>query len=284
MKNFLTLVLSLLLLTGTVKAQKIYFRGGVGYALPQGGQIYGFGGYPLSGKYSANYTGNDPVETFDVKKSSFSAGVHGVVAAGMLLTKHIGVELGADIGLATKKMTLEVLQVDPGSSSKQTITQQSKLPIFVMPALVIQSGGKINVYARGAVVIPVKSKISSDISATETYATGGGSVTEVTNVSITHTASMTPGFGGAMGVKIKPAKHIAVWGEVNMTSLTLHFKESELTKYYIDGEDVLPYLTPEQKTIKYKLKGTSTGTTNVQMSESIPYSNIGVNVGISFEL
>ncbi|MCB0699623.1 MAG: hypothetical protein H6551_09305 [Chitinophagales bacterium] len=272
----------------TADAQKIYVRAGLGYAVPQGGQLYDMNGFPLNGKSNAVIpaTGGQYSETFEVKKASFAAGVHATIAAGAMVTKHLGVELMADIGAATKKTGTSLSQTDGLSTITYDINQQSKLPVLLIPSAVIQSGGKLNFYARGGVVIPVKATI--DLEATiiqDDYNIATTNTVRTTyGIGEKYKTRMSPGFAGAMGVRIAPTKKISVFGEISLLSLNLYYKESEVTTLTQNGMSVLNQLTPAEKTTKYEFEGTLTGTSNTMPTYSVPFSTIGVNVGVAFGL
>ena len=131
--------LSLLLFTITLSAfcfaQGFYFRGGLGYAAPIAGQTLDGAGTVYNG--SMNYA----TQAYDLKKASFSAGVHGHAAFGYVAGKNVGIELAADIGLLCKKYEARLSNVTlQGVPYDIRITQQA-MPVIFNPAIVVQNGG-----------------------------------------------------------------------------------------------------------------------------------------------
>lgn len=293
MKKILLATVALCLTMASVNAQDLFIRGGVGYAVPQSGQLYNpvytisnRAFYPINGNYTIVEDPSNSSESFSAKNASYSAGVQGVVAMGIMVTKNIGVELSANLGLATRKQTTSIDYKDPLVTQTLDIEQQSKLPILVSPALVIESGGKVNVYARAGITIPAKTKIEQTASFIEQSFDPQTNVTttRTVNVSEDYFLTLSPGFNGAVGAKFNIGEGIFLFGEVSLLSMNLMYKESEITDFVQDGRSVLSLLQPQDRTTQYKVDGTSSGNNNIAPTTSVPFSNVGINVGISIDL
>src|SRR5690606_5108427 len=94
--------------------------------------------------------------------ASYTSGGQAAIALGMWVNSHVGVELAANVGLATTKRDISLTTNDPEQQTSFNVTEQAKQPLMFTPSVVVQSGGKINVYARGGIVLPVLSKITQD--------------------------------------------------------------------------------------------------------------------------
>lgn len=292
MKYFVPILFVLFIVTGRqATAQSIYFRGGLGYAAAQGGQVYRpiyiyayRRRYLASGNYSSNIIDpNAASENFKLNKGSMSSGVKGTLALGIMLTEHIGVELDADIGITTQEQEFVFDDKYEQSTENLVVIQHAKSPVFLSPALVVQSGGKINVYARGGITIPVKTTIEETYNYTEdTYNPATQMVvrTDSRNITQEYRMRLNPGFSGAVGAQFKLIKNMTFFAEVNMLSMTLYYKQSEITKAVVNGENVLPFLSPTEKITKYEYEGFVNGTDNVAPTTAVPFSNIGVSVGV----
>lgn len=304
----LTFVLMAALVVGTTtanaQAQKkkeekkdytpgLYIKGGLGYSAPQGGplqspaySLYHNAFYPSSGSYKGVYTSSPFREEFDIKQSSFSAGFRGIIGLGLQFTRHIGAELNADIGILTPAIERKIVEDGGPSGVSLTITQQAKNPVLLTPSIVVQSGGKVNVYVRGGVVLPVRTVITEEGEYVEnTFNIADSSiVTETASVGIKYNMRLKPGFAGAAGVRMKLNKYIDIWGEISIVSLTVYYKESEVTEAYYNGINVLSAISPNIRNSKYEFEGTFTPESNVYPTSAVSFNNIGLNVGVAFNI
>lgn len=269
-----------------VSAQSLYLRGGVGYSLPQAGQLFSHIGLPYDGKTTINYNGADFSADYYINKVSYSSGVHGYIAAGLMVTNHIGIELGADLGLATKATTFTQLETASPESSETTLEQSMDLPVLLSPALVIQTGGKINLYARGGISIPVKTLMELNYNTIDNQLNPSNNtiVTSTVRVTEEYQFSLSPGFNGAMGIKISPVLKLSVWGEVSLLSMNLYATESNVTFYSEDGVNYTAQIPAAQKTTTYLQNGTASMNLNNDYTRLIPYSNVGINAGVAVTL
>ncbi len=295
MKYLLPLLIVFTFIQKPATAQSVYFRGGLGYAFSQGGLIYspiyssGFRRlYMGTGSYNSNTADpNNSSENFNLKKGSMTQGVRGTLAIGLMLTDHIGVEIATDLGLTTQKQETSLNDNDGQVTTSLNVVQQADLPITVSPSLVLQTGGKINVYARGGLAIPVKATIVENFDYIEdTYnpATQQTVRTGTLSIEEEYRMRLTPGFTGAMGVQFKPVKKLTVFAEVNILSMTLYYKESELVSVVQDGVNVMSAISPSQRTTKYEFDGYVNGTENVSPTTQIPFSNVGITAGVVLKL
>ncbi|MCB0695757.1 MAG: hypothetical protein KDC07_00250 [Chitinophagaceae bacterium] len=291
MKKILTPILLMFLLQSTTShAQEMYFRGGFGYATAHGGYVEGsvYAGFlnavlPYNGSYSGYNLPTNTSETFDYKKASFSSGLQAILGLGLMLNKHIGVELAANLAMTTQQMESDVYLESPDLKTSINTKQHADQPVFITPAVVLQTGGKINAYARGGVVLPIQSGITQDVTYTEER------YNEATNSYVTTTWNMIEqykmrfnvGFSGAMGVKFKATKRLQAWAEAGIMSTTLYFKESVLAAYSENGQSLLNQVHPSQRTTKYERKGTNSGSMNTAPTSQVPFSNLNFCAGIS---
>lgn len=251
-----------------------YFRLGAGYAFPNAGQTLGTDGAPLSG--TAGSSNGSGFDTYDLKKVSFSSGGQVHVDAGYMFTRNLGVELGANFGVAAKeyKTTITFPSADRTRTYRQEIKQSVKNSILLLPSVVLQSGGrKLNVYAKGSVVLPLRVKPTSDIVQTSNLI-GTNDVSTIA-VSYNTKTKFHPGFGGALGLSYKVSPYISIWAEANLVSFSAYVKEDVMTSYQQDG---VSYSVSNVPSIKY---GTKTGGSNTDATYSLPMSNIGINAGVA---
>ena len=295
MKPLVLFIVSFFFLA-SIQAQELYFKTGLGYGIPQAGQTIDGSGNLYSGSVStvdttAGYSssGSNPTgyssASYKMNKVSFSAGLQAIIGVGIMLNKNIGIELNAVAIVAGKKIayTTDATLNAPGYD-KRNVSQQSKLPVFVCPALVLQTGDKLKLYARGGLALPVNNKILIDAHIESRESLPNAPVNHVT-INQEIKTRFAIGFAGAMGVKYKFNKMLSVWGEAGLLSISLYTKKATLTKYDVNGQDKLVYMPDEYKTTNFALDNSFVGTgNNTSPAYAIPYSNFNITAGISLEL
>jgi hypothetical protein len=282
----LVLFISSFFFLASIQAQELYFKAGLGYGIPQAGQTIDGSGNLYSGSVTQVSTVAYSSAEYKMNKVSFSAGLQAVLGAGIMLNKNIGVEVDAVAGLVSKKIayTIDGTYDAPGYD-KRNVSQQAKLPVFVCPALVLQTGDKLKLYARGGLVLPVNNKIVIDAHIESRESLSNSPVNFVT-INQEIKTRFAVGFAGAMGVKYKLGKMLSVWGEAGLLSISLYTKKGTLTKYDVNGQDNLVKLKDEQKITNFELKNNTNDPANSNTSPAyaIPYSNFNITAGIAIEL
>jgi hypothetical protein len=280
MKKVSCLVLALSAVVYTASAQ-FYVNAGIGYAIPQAGQTFdGSGGQQ---GYNGTHTFSTYTDVFSVKPASFTAGVHGALGIGYMLSDHVGIQLDGNVGLSTKKytFTLDNVQVS-GVLSNVNIVQQAKSPFFLIPALVLQTGGeKLNLYTRFGAALPINTKIIQDQVVTNVPGTGA---TEVDDFTLKIKNSFSLGISAAVGVKYKLNDKVSLCGEISLLSMSAYIKESDLTSVTVNGSSYPLSQVSGPQTIKYSKNVTVDSNGAQQPTYSQPFSNVGINVGVSFNI
>lgn len=283
----LLLPIVILLANATVgTAQEFYLKGGVGYAVPHGTQPYDAFGNAYSGSYNSQYNAAIGTQTsFTIKKPSLTAGLNGTIGVGILVSEHIGVELDANIGLAPRKYEMNYEESDGVERTQASIEQQANMPVLLSPALVLQTGGeKLSLYSRTGLVIPIQSTYTLESTSTTE------SLLAVQNIerSIYKEEFKTRfgvGFSAAVGVRYKIAELFSIFSELNVTSLTLYARESEVKEYIVDGVNYTNSIPDEYRTTKYEFKASgANNTTNTYSTFAVPYGNFGFTAGVLMSL
>jgi Outer membrane protein beta-barrel domain len=256
-----------------------YIKAGVGYAFPNAGQSW-FSGSSQTTMPPGSF---GTTTTFKIKSASFTAGLSGPWGGGYMFSEHLGIELDVNIGIANTKYTYVDDQISSvGTKETMKATSYAKMPILAVPAVVIQSGGaKLNVYSRLGAVFPVKNKIIIETEKSSAYSNEQRTQELTTRFRV--------GFSGALGVSHNITERILVFGEVNMLSFAPYLKESNVTKYTVNGVDNLSSMSQQDKVTKYEFSASftssySTNNPTVVQTFSVPYSNIGLAAGVSFSI
>jgi hypothetical protein len=146
-----------------VSNAQFYLKAGIGYAFAQAGQTIDGTATPYSGTLTINTTNSSL--SYAIKSASYSAGVQGAFGFGYLFTGHIGVQLDANIGIASHKYSFTESNVNIGSGILGNVSyvQKAKTPVILSPSVVLQTGGSVwNIYSRFGLALPLSTRISQD--------------------------------------------------------------------------------------------------------------------------
>lgn len=261
------------------KQSSVYVRAGIGYAMPLGGSYTFVGGMPMNGT-GTELTASPGSYSFDVQKASFGSGVSASAGFGYMFNEHVGIDLGVNVGVANKKY--EYKETSPGSYIA-TRTSYAKLPVLVMPSLVLATGGeRVNVYSRVGVVAAVAGKIMAE----DYFSASPNSRTIITETK----NKLSVGFTGTLGAKYYVADGLALSAELTGTYLDINAKSSEVTEWNINGVNYLSTLTISERSTVYSEKFV---TDALNPNPDVPanmqpvyasFSNIGIAIGICIEM
>lgn len=279
-----------LFICSAVNAQQFYFRGGLGYSIAHGGVAQSTisnntnSVFPIHGSFSNTQIPGTNTQSFDLKRTSFSAGVQGILAVGAMFNKNIGVDMAVNLGLATTNMESKVYLESPELRQWLTTRQNADMPVFITPSLVIQSdtGAKLIAYARGGIVLPVKAGMTQAVGYTRDRYNIADSTWVRNTADWTEDFNMrfNPGVSGSIGMKYKTKKGAMLWAELYLLSMNLYFRQSELTSYNENSVSRLSSLTQDQKITQYEFEGNTSGSSNVMPTYHVPYSNFGIHAGV----
>lgn len=253
-------------------------RAGAGYAWPHAGNTV-----IVSGQFTRPLSGSSFLDgynlTCDLKRVSFSSGMNATVGIGFTLGKHFGIEV-AIAGYGTRKYTYDAKVAESPTLTHETVsTTHAKIPMVIMPALLMSTGNAtLSAYMRVGAALSGKTKIITNNS----YS--GVDITIASTFELTSFSGI--GVTGAIGGKYLLTKHLQIWAEASGLSMALHPKSGNFTSYTVNGED---YSSQNSTHYKYGLAYTTPNTTGMPSQRtatelSIPFSNIGVGLGISINL
>ena len=255
----------------------LYVRLGAGYGFVHAGQTES-GGAGLNGSEKLN--GNST--TIERKPASFGSGFCMNLAGGYMITKHIGVELGAHAVLAPTKYTYSGIVPLTGGTRSFVREVKADLPVYLIPAVVLTTGDMIQFYGRAGLVLPLSDKLS--VTETQT-GTLPGQTTDVITLDVKNHFNI--GLQGAGGIAYPLNEHLSIWGEISAISRNAYIKRSEITAYTQDGQDALPVFTTNQKVTEYDFESENeypmpATQPNKAPTFSLPFSTVGFSVGVKY--
>ncbi len=240
------------------------------YVSVQGGYNFPIAGQTLM--VDEDFTGT--ADSYDDVMGTFGRGANFGIGLGYMVTPNLGAELGLNYLLGSEYSSTS-------RSSFANVTQTMRGNMFQLsPSVVLRTNqnGPLNHYVKAGLLIGVGSKVTEEWNATS--GTNYASSTEE------YTGNASLGFTGALGLDYAVNSRISVFGEVKGNALTYKPKESEVVQANINGVDQLPSLTTRDRYTVYLDSYVDDGTVNEadqQSRISMPFSSIGVNVGLRFK-
>jgi hypothetical protein len=277
----------LLALIGTVQgfSQGFYIRAGFGWAFAHAGQTMDGTATPWSGTSINSSIGKTDYLSYNIDRISLNSGPQASVGVGYMFTPHLGVDLAFTGALSTTEYSYTLKGESVGGiESDITIINKANNPLVLTPSLVLQSGCKVNVYSRMGLAVPLKTTVRQDQIITNVP--GTGAVTE-TDFLLEFHNNFSLGLSAALGASYKTSSGIGIWIEASLLSLPVYTKDAEVVDFTING---MNYFTsyvqqgnPTTVLFSRNFNGEKGDYFN-QPSYALPFSNIGINLGISFAL
>ena len=216
--------------------------------------------------------------TTDAIKARLGTGLPFGIAAGYMFNKNFGAELGIDYfqGFNTK-----ILNTRNGDESKTLI---SAIHLSVVPSVVAKiQVCNMNPYIRVGLDVSVVNQVN----------------TRMTGVTYLFRAAQTGkmntrDYGGiTLGIKVAagmefPLSHlISIFGEIQATQISFSPKHGKVTKYEVEGQDMMSTLTTMESKWDYvKSKNSSDATPPDEPNKALlvthSMDNVGLVVGVKF--
>ncbi len=297
MKKNLLFVVAIFLAT-TMSAQ-LYVGAKLGYGI--GANKYE-AGTEMKGSVSNSVSGvvSDDSRTRGIVWGSMGQGLQLGAKVGYFFNDNIGFELGIDYFMSSEGTIADVdftskNEVAPGMSFDfpyiYSVTAKSN-QLRLTPQLVVKTD--MGLYTKFGIIVPVMGK-TLVTSHEENPGFSGTAVTKSTNdIEMEYSGKFSIGFAGAIGYEYELSDNLKLFGEIQYTGLTIRGASSEITKYEVDGADMLPAMTTIQKETNYvdELDASSNNSTynptpdaakaQDALRSSTVYSNYGLNIGVNF--
>ncbi|MBS1586550.1 MAG: hypothetical protein JSS82_13505 [Bacteroidetes bacterium] len=255
------------------KLPKTYLRASVAYAMPLMRTNLIFTGIPSQSGVTNNNTFTQP------QRASYMSGIQLRLAAGHMFNDYVGFELGAQTNVASGSYKLDIARnlTAPYGSAVQATTS-TKLPTLITPAVVIQNTyDRVDAFAKFGLAIPILGNITTTA---KTTGKPGDEASTYNSTAITKPQFFIGLYGGVGGT-IHISESVKLFGELDVTALSLYAKETTITQYTVNGEDRLNTIPESQRTITYNTRDAQG---NAIPKYVLPYSTFGFVGGISLRL
>lgn len=277
-----SLCVGILLMSGSLSAQKFYSRFSAGYSAPIASQSvdpigdFGFSKFSL-GSENPN---DDFAEGINV---SFGEGLHSNLGLGWNWTENLALELNFSYSFSRKFKSEQII---PG---EQEIRFDLRGKMFSLnPSIVINSRiaeSNFAYYSRIGLIVG----ISTSIVQNENYLVFFPVRTEG-SISYASKGSIPIGYNGAMGIKWKLPK-LTLFAELDFRALSYSPKTRIMTAADNNGESILENYDTREKEIEFVkvLDPSSFGYNDSDkpgkvLERSYSFSSIGFNFGVEYDL
>jgi hypothetical protein len=259
--------------TSEYKLPKNYLRASVAYAMPLMRTNLIFTGIPSQSGVTNDNTFTQP------QRASYMSGIQLRVAAGHMFNDYVGMELGVQTNAMTGSYKLDVgNNLAAPFGSRVEATTSTKMPTLITPAVVIQNTyDNVDAFAKFGLAIPVFGNITTTA---QTTGKPGDEASTYNSTAVTKPQFFIGLYGG-LGGTIHINERMKLFGELDVTALSLYAKETTITQYSVNGEDRLNTIPESQRTLTYNTRDAQG---NAIPKYVIPYSTFGFVGGISLRL
>lgn len=275
-KIYILLAMTLFVMAGTLNAQKMYARLGIGGGV--GLKLY-------DGTEWCNETVTTTADNIEIKSMGLGSGLNAGIAFGYMLTDNIGVELGVNeyIGIA-KKTTYT------NNSIEASITRKgSGMMLQLVPAITLTPAlGKINPYARIGMIVGILP--SAKVKQNSTSEMGEELKTTATEeYDYKDYGGVAVGFTAAAGAIYQLSERINLFAELIFNGITYSPTKGKVKTWTVDGIDQLPYKTTKEKEWTYEKKYNSDEvipdtSPDKKDKDTYEFSDVLLNIGIRINL
>jgi Outer membrane protein beta-barrel domain len=214
-------------------------------------------------------------------KANLGSGLPLEIAGGYKFNENYGVELGVDYFYGFSKKKVDVIISD------QLTTKVSASMLSIIPSFVMQLPcGKVNPYARFGVEVGIVNSFYTKMTG-PTYMFKAAATQGVMNTK--DYGGIAIGGRAAVGVDYPISKLIALFGEIQVRSISFSPKHGKVTKFTVEGQDQLASLPAKQAKWDFvKSTDSNTNISNDQPNQFLrnthSVSNAALVIGVKVNL
>ena len=245
----------------------------------------GWPAYALGSSVNTSATG---VTTYTLEKGSFGEGLDFGIKGGFMLSKNIGVDMGISYLIGNKKeFNTSTIDVDTSAvtitDAEGTITLDKIKMLQVNPSLKISLGEDVKPYVRLGFILGFGTGYTKIEQGTTTIS-GSINDTTATEIVTEYSGSASLGFNSAFGVDIGLGDNLVLFGEISFTSMSWAPAKSKITRYLVNGIDLVPTAPPGSLETEYVddySLSTFSGS-NRALKTYLPFSSFAFSAGVVF--
>lgn len=269
-------------------AQGIYIEGGFGYGFPISSNtdmLYNYSSTSTNDLDNGEFSFSNNEE---IVKLNLGKGFNFAAAFGYMFNDFIGAEVQVSYLAGGKTNAEEVYKdivIQNGMSSSTTETYRttySSNMLRVTPSLVVQGDlGKFNPYAKLGLLFGFGSATLQQ----DAILMGSNSVLEAKL-----NGGLSYGVNSRLGFLYSPGGSVSYFVEAQIIAMNYCPTKGEIMKYTVNGDDILGDLTTSEREVEFVDSTSSTdffedpNKPSQSLKMALPFSSIGVNVGVRFNL
>jgi hypothetical protein len=269
-------------------AQGIYIEGGFGYGFPISSNtdmLYNYSSTSTNDLDNGEFSFSNNEE---IVKLNLGKGFNFAAAFGYMFNDFIGAEVQVSYLAGGKTNAEEVYKdivIQNGMSSSTTETYRttySSNMLRITPSLVVQGNlGKFNPYAKLGLLLGFGSATLQQ----DAILMGSNSVLEAKL-----NGGLSYGVNSRLGFLYSPGGSVSYFVEAQIIAMNYCPTKGEIMKYTVNGDDILGDLTTSEREVEFVDSTSSTdffedpNKPSQSLKMALPFSSIGVNVGVRFNL
>ena len=272
MKKGLLLV-AVLLGAGAVSAQNLYVGLQTGYGFSTPSDVVG----------TTTVVSSTGDQTNANIYGTYGGGTNIGLNVGYNFSEYFGAELGFSYFLGSSVTSTDVT-VPTGTATLMASSNQMRLT----PLLVVSTGGDVALYGKGGLVLPVGGSTTAE------YRDNTNPMAGEVQQDFESKGALSLGFTGALGVRFNMASNLSFFGELSAVNLRIKSATRTMTKYSVDGSDLLGSVdTYDKETVYVDELGPNSNNTsyNSDASENSAredlatktnFNGMFINIGVSY--
>lgn len=277
-KKYILIPISIVLVSlaaNLVVGQSLYVKAGGGYSLPLGGtDIYS---YMQRDAISPNIPElanlSDNPERVERLRTSYGKGGKFFMAVGYMFNNFLGLEVAGGRFLGT------IIRPEYNFSGKNGFpTMKTRATMYTISSSLVVSTGRdagLNAYARAGVLFGIDPRVYTD-----------GQFTLFNNDVVQSSDELSEGtpFGIVIdfGVSYPVGERLSLFGEIEFSSISHKFGRRKFKQFVLNGVNILPSLDNTDFILLDRV--TDDHGPAVDQTHTMPFSSIGLNVGISYNI
>jgi hypothetical protein len=264
------------LLTGAISCCSLLTFAQDAYVKIGGGYNFGIG--YISGTSQTN-------SGIELVKINYGKGINLNVACGRMFTSNLGLEVSASylLGKKNKQETTQGQIVGNGYVEDRIEAESYSRMLFVEPAFIVSAGRSgINPYAKVGPILGFGKIHEQIVDHSSGYFNG------TTEIHLELKGGVAIGAKAAAGLDFNASSKMSFFAEVAFNSLAYSPTHGEVTEYIEDGNDRTSSMSTSGREVEYENELSNQSTSRDEPTKLLksnhPFSSVGINLGLKFNL
>lgn len=258
-----------------------YTYTGISMAYGMGLPVYSLGSSQKTSPSGTLYT---------LEKGNYGQGLIFGIKGGYMFKKNVGMEIDISYLIGSKKEFITSSADTDTSAGIVTLTEGTatldKIKMLQLnPSVKLTLGEEVRPYLRMGIMLGLGTGYTRIDQLTITT-TGNVNDTTVTEIATDYSGGTAFGFNGAFGVDIDLTDNLVLFGELSISSLSWAATESKITRYIVDGVDLVPSANPASLETEYVDEFTQpfagSPSSHKELKTHLPFGSFGIGGGVIY--